>query len=391
MTQSWYQRNKEKVKAERAAKRAAMTPEELEAERAKSRAYSAKWDAAHREQRRLAQKKVPKERKAAIAKKYYDTHPEYLEKIKEQQKSVRQRDKEAKATADVLNSQETAKALGITTQTLYNWIRAGKIESIKNPSGQRMFPREIIDRIKTTTGNSDGPTHVIKAVRKAGDFLVPDGFDLIQTYEELTEYTNAFAKKKFGFLLLVGSPGSGKSKQMQNHLKGTSCKWIAAHVTTLGLYCSMFEAANRPVVLDDVNHFLKDKLAVSLLKSLTQTDDEKCVSWESSAKYLDDREVPREFTTKSPVCMIANMWDVTNADMAAIQDRATPVAFYPTAKTIHERVIDLGWCDWDIVDYIGEYLEHIPQPSMREYWQGMRYKEAGMNWQAKLKALWGIK
>jgi hypothetical protein len=68
-----------------------------------------------------------------------------------------------------------------------------------------------------------------------------------------------------------------------------------------------------------------------------------------------------------------------------------PVAFFPSAETIHKRVIELGWCDdTEILTFIGENLTNIPQPSMREYYNAMRYKRAKMNWKEKLKNIWGI-
>lgn len=130
-------------------------------------------------------------------------------------------------------------------------------------------------------------------------------------------------------------------------------------------------------------------MACSLLKALTQTDRIRWVSWESTAKALEQRGVPRRFSTSSPICLTANKWDSSNPDMAAIRDRSTPVAFYPSAETIHKRVQELGWCDETIWRFIGKHLPKIPQPSMREYQNGMTYKKAGMKWQEKLLKLWG--
>ena len=74
--------------------------------------------------------------------------------------------------------------------------------------------------------------------------------------------------------------------------------------------------------------------------------------------------------------------------MAAIQDRASPVAFYPSAEEIHERVGELGWCDAEVYSFVGENLANVPQPSMRHYHQGMKLRDANMKWRQKLLRLW---
>ena len=46
-----------------------------------------------------------------------------------------------------------------------------------------------------------------------------------------------------------------------------------------------------------------------LLKCLCQTEEEKTVAWHSDARSLERHGVPREFTTKSRVVIIANDWN----------------------------------------------------------------------------------
>ena len=329
----------------------------------------------------------------AYGKKWAAEHREHINaKVRERYPKIKQAEKERLAESDMIGPTEAAKMVGISLRSFRQWVTDGRIESTLSPTGRRVIKRSsiqvIIDAVKTKDNIS---TKTLTLVKSVNGFEVPANFDIITQYHELTEYSNAFAAKKIGFLLLVGSPGSGKSSQMKADLKNKHCTWIDNHVTNLGLYCSVYESNNAPVVLDDVNHFLKNKIACSLIKALTQTEEIRNVSWESTAKVLEDRDVPRKYKTSSPICLIANMWDATNADYAAIQDRALPVAFFPTAETIHNRVIELGWCkDREILNFVGEHLSEIPQPSMREYYQAGCYKRAGMNWKKKLQAIWGL-
>tara|TARA_R110002111_G_scaffold100975_1_gene156369 strand:+ start:14071 stop:14964 length:894 start_codon:yes stop_codon:yes gene_type:complete len=291
-------------------------------------------------------------------------------------------------TDETITPQEGATLLGINIRTMRKWIREGRIEALKVSGNRWRISRSAMEASMLDSTPQKKSASNLSMKRYIHGFEVPENFDLITTYKELSQYTKAFSKQDINFLLLVGSPGSGKSRQMKADLAGTSHTWIDNHATNLGLYCSVYEADASPVVLDDINHFFKSKLACSLMKALTQTEKVRSLSWESTAKALEERNVPRQFETSSPICLIANLWSGSDADMAAIQDRALPVAFYPSAKTIHDRVLELGWCDKDVCKFIGQHLAKIPQPSMREYYQAMTYRNIGMNWREKLLKLW---
>lgn len=289
---------------------------------------------------------------------------------------------------ETVSPQQAATLLGVDLRTIREWISQGQIEAIKAPGNRRRIPRSAIEAITNKPASAKSALPKLSVKRYCNGFEVPDNFDLINSYEELTQYTIAFAKGGITFLLLVGSPGSGKSRQMKADLKGQGCVWIDNHASNLGLYCSVYEADGFPVVLDDINHLFKNKMACSLMKALTQTEKIRSVSWESTAKVLEERKVPRRFETSSPICLIANMWDSSDADMAAIQDRALPVAFFPSAETVHSRVLQLKWCDKEVATFIGKHLAEIPQPSMREYFLAMTYRNAGMDWREKLLKIW---
>lgn len=288
---------------------------------------------------------------------------------------------------EAVSAQQAADMLGVAVRTIREWIKNGTIPSIKGKGNSRRIPRSAICGLQQSERPQSTRLRSLHD-RYIHGFKVPGGFDLITTYSELSEYSQAFARCDLSFLLLVGSPGSGKSKQVQADLGTAQHKWIDNHATNLALYCSVYEANGSPIVLDDINHFFKNPMACSLMKALTQTDKNRSVSWESTAKTLDERNVPRQFLTTSSICLIANKWDGSDPDMAAIQDRSMPVAFYPSAETIHKRVNELGWCDADVWKFVGQHLAIIRQPSMREYFQGMTYRKAGMKWKEKLLKLW---
>jgi excisionase family DNA binding protein len=291
------------------------------------------------------------------------------------------------AEEETFTPQEAANRFGINIRTLREWIKTGKISTIKIGNRHRISRTEIETILKNLPSTAKVQFKLSKYVH---GFEVPANFDLVDTYEELSQYTEAFAIGDIPFLLLAGSPGSGKSRHVKTCLGESQHKWIDNHATNLGLYCSVYGANNSPIVLDDINHLFNDRRACSLMKALTQTEKVRSVSWESTTKVLEKQKVPKQFETSSPICIIANRWDGSDADMAAIQDRALPVAFYPSAETIHHQVKLQEWCDDEVWGFVGTQLHRIPQPSMREYYNGMTYKKAGMKWRDKLLKLWEV-
>ena len=47
-------------------------------------------------------------------------------------------------------------ALGISRQTVYNWIKQGKLETVKSPGGQLFVTQETFDNITKNNCIEDG-------------------------------------------------------------------------------------------------------------------------------------------------------------------------------------------------------------------------------------------
>ena len=292
------------------------------------------------------------------------------------------------AASDTMSVKDAAEMLGVDKRTVHAWTNSGKLPSFKTAANRRRVERAAVEQLAPGPQPRSDRVETLSIGRFVHGFRVPDGFDLVTSYTDLAEYSRAFSAGAIPFLLLVGSPGSGKSRQLKADLEGRRHAWIDNHVSNLGLYCKIYEADGAPLVLDDVNHLFKHREAASLVKALTQTEAAKMLSWESTTRTLEQRGVPRHFTTGSPVCLTANRWNASDADLAAVQDRSTPVAFFPSAGAIHDRVRELGWCRRDVWAFVGRHLGDIPQPSMRDYHQAMTLRAAGLDWERKLLARW---
>src|SRR5262249_709046 len=110
-----------------------------------------------------------------------------------------------------------------------------------------------------------------------------------------------------------------------------------------------------------------------------QTEPVKAVAWLSDAKALDREDIPRRFTTRSPLALIANRWSSTRPNLAAIEDRGLVVQFAPGALEVHRRPAQPFW-DQEIFDLVAEHLPLIARPSMRLYVLAWQMKKAGLDW-----------
>src|SRR4051812_47895249 len=187
----------------------------------------------------------------------------------------------------------------------------------------------------------------------------------VTTYERLEAYLRAFAAGHFHLLVLVGAGGLAKSRSVRALLDGQAC-WIEGNATPFGMYVRLYRHRDQFVVIDDVDALYADRSGVRLLKCLCQTEEEKTVAWHSDARSLERQGVPREFTTKSRVIIIANDWQTLDQNVAALQDRGHVLLFQPGAAEVHAQA-GKWFEDREIYDWLGVNLHRVREPSLRHY------------------------
>ena len=214
----------------------------------------------------------------------------------------------------------------------------------------------------------------------------PAGAITIRTYAELEQFVGAFGRGLLNLLILVGAAGLQKSRVVREAV-GAGATDIEGNATAFAPYCDLWEGRDRPAVLDDVDGLYADRNAVRLLKSLCQTEAVKTVAWNSTARQLDRRDIPRRFRTRSRVAIIANDWRTLNANVASLEDRGQVVDFEPSALEVHRRVAT-WFRDQEVFDFLGRHLHLIPSPSMRHYARALELKSAGVDWRAASLGIW---
>ncbi len=212
----------------------------------------------------------------------------------------------------------------------------------------------------------------------------PDGALTVTTFDRLSKYIRAFAAGHLNLVILVGQGGLAKSQTVRSHLGDGVC-YIQGNATPFGIYEKLYRHRDQFVVIDDVDSLYADRSGIRLLKCLCQTEDEKVVAWHSDARSLEKRGIPREFTTRSRVIIIANDWKTLNRNVAALQDRGHVLVFQPSAAEVHAKAAQ-WFSDREIYEWFGLNLHRVTEPSFRHYVRARELKLAGMDFTEALAA-----
>ena len=207
---------------------------------------------------------------------------------------------------------------------------------------------------------------------------IPRNAIVVDRYEELNNFTRAFATGHLRFLMVVGPAGTGKSHAMRTALDGRAA-WIDGNATAFGVYFAAFMHRDKPIVLDDVDALYRDASGVRLLKQLCQSEPSRMLGWYSDPQYLERRGVPTTFMTSSPVAIIANRWSTVNEDVAALEDRGHMLVFDPTPIEIHRQVA-LWFHDQEVLNFVFKHLHLFTNHSFRTYLLACELKKAQMDW-----------
>lgn len=165
-------------------------------------------------------------------------------------------------------------------------------------------------------------------------------------------------------------------------LPGRHARWMNNRISPVLMYSNLYDFLDAPFVCDDVDAMLRGsdaKAFVSLLKALCDTRPVRKVSWHSQNKELRQNGVPREFSTRSHLCIIANEWGELDRNLGALEDRAILANFVPARITIHEQT-GTWFDDGEIYGHIGARLDRIAGLSFRLYVKAKELKAAGLDW-----------
>jgi hypothetical protein len=206
------------------------------------------------------------------------------------------------------------------------------------------------------------------------ELKIPRSARRLRTYSELQSYLADFVAGRYPFIWIVGLPGVAKTESIQAAIRGHKVYYQkGAQVTPLQLYLDCYQHRGQPIILDDAEHVLDNKIGAKLISALGDTSTAKRLSYATTGRALGN--VPQSYLTASPLCIISNRATVDHA----IQSRAVVLYFDPSNPEIHRAVAGWYW-NQTVHDWIGQHLTRLGAIDTRWYIIADRDQRAGRDW-----------
>ena len=202
----------------------------------------------------------------------------------------------------------------------------------------------------------------------------------INTYKELTDFVVAFGQSHLNMVVICSRGGLGKSEEVRRTLDGDDIVAIGGHVTPLKLYELLYKGRDRQIVFDEIDGLLTDPKHVGLLKQLCETRKTKKIMWASGDRRAAEIDGGvGYFYTASHVLMLCNSFKALSANVAALKTRAMVVHFTPPAAEILAKIKAFA-DDAEIIVFLEQFHEAMPDFSLRTYRILEDLKRAGLDW-----------
>ena len=249
----------------------------------------------------------------------------------------------------------------------------------------------------------------------------PESAHVIRDYATLKDIANTFAAGQIKLLILLGGPGKGKGqivkRAMQAQVPTTDAVFFQAlsvsvdnilarmapaavpqpdppnvgpglyvkgRTSPISFHIAAYRHRDAPVCIDDADDFFADARNREQTKHISETDKYKLMVHSTLAKELVAQDVPQEFWTTSPVCLIRNVWDSGDHTTNAIESRGTVIVFEPTWDEAYAYIGSWFW-DQEIYDYLWELLPLLREPDIRLVTKAYHLKVAnipGLPWRS---------
>jgi hypothetical protein len=191
-----------------------------------------------------------------------------------------------------------------------------------------------------------------------------DGHPLT-TFEALHTLAKRFADGTVNLVILIGAPCLMKTETVRRACQGRPCLHVNAKKSPIDLFRDLYEYRDALVILDDVEPLLDSKDGQVLIRALTETTATKTISWGTRTKVVDGdgTAIPKSFTTKSRVFIVANTWR-KDGIFAAIESRGNKFVFSPSWAEVYTEA-GTWFHQQEILDYVHANLSQMKSPDVR--------------------------
>lgn len=200
---------------------------------------------------------------------------------------------------------------------------------------------------------------------------------IIKTYDELSQYVEAFNQGHINFLVVESRGGLGKSYTTRRALN--SFKLIAGHTTPYSLFNTAKNNSTSTLLFDDVDALLDNKTNVALLKQITDTTTPKQVTWNTTRQVGGRRkESNQQFESHNRCVLLSNDVKESNNNLKALATRAVTIVFEPSRDEILQQAKQ--FVDDEIINHI-ECTEFVNNDlNFRLMKKAEQLKESGIDW-----------
>jgi DNA polymerase III delta prime subunit len=196
----------------------------------------------------------------------------------------------------------------------------------------------------------------------------------ITTFRMLRHVVRQFKEGHVRSLMLVGPPGVGKSKTVENLFRGTDHAFVKGKCSAVEFYRELLLHQNEPVIIDDAAGLLRDHDAEEILRDLADRDVERTIRWKTQNKSFQKLSLPNQFTTTSRVCVLANSigsGGVWNALKSRFQILTVDFQWPEVCKYAAEQEVIT---DQEILEYAA--TSALTTPSLRDLEKAVEAKQA---------------
>ena len=178
------------------------------------------------------------------------------------------------------------------------------------------FPDRNI-KIACNSADAYGPTTAKTDSRKESDEETVER--IRERFDMLKDMTKAVRKGDVRAMIVSGPPGVGKShgveevldryKMMESLGAGQTHEVIKGAMSAIGLYCKLFNYADKDNVLvfDDCDSILQEDLSLNILKAALDSKASRRIHWNTDSFKLRNEGVPDSFEFKGSCIFITNI------------------------------------------------------------------------------------
>jgi hypothetical protein len=203
----------------------------------------------------------------------------------------------------------------------------------------------------------------------------------VTKYSVLKELVRKWATGKLQLLVIIGSPGVGKTRAITAAVGEQPHVIVRGKKSPLDLYVDLYRQRDQLVILDDVESVLATQDGQELIRDLTETSAVKTLRWGTQSQKLAELDVPKLFDTTSRAVILANRW-AKGGIHDAIASRGIVVRFKP--DWIEAYRYAGRWCrDQTVLDHVHRHLTELRQPDLRIIVNAVKLRRAqvrGVDW-----------